>query len=96
MAGDVREWLEGLGLGKYAEAFAENEVELRTLPHLDQDDLKELGVALGHRKLMLAAIAELSPAAPTLQSEGRSATPRPIWPSGYAATGGAWRVNASR
>ena len=62
MANDIREWLEGLGLGRYAEAFAENEIELRSLPYLDQDDLKELGVALGHRKLMLAAIAELLPA----------------------------------
>jgi class 3 adenylate cyclase/predicted ATPase len=62
VAADIREWLEGLGLGKYAEAFAENEVELRALPHLDQDDLKELGVALGHRKLILAAVAELAAA----------------------------------
>ncbi len=65
MAADIREWLGGLGLGKYAEAFAENEVEFRALPHLDQDDLKELGVALGHRKLMLAAIAELAAARPS-------------------------------
>ncbi|MFQ5955672.1 MAG: adenylate/guanylate cyclase domain-containing protein, partial [Kiloniellales bacterium] len=57
MAGDVREWLEGFGLDKYAEAFVENGVDLRALPHLSEDDLKELGVLLGHRRILLAAIA---------------------------------------
>ena len=57
MAGDIREWLEGFGLDKYAEAFVENGVDLRALPHLSEDDLKELGVLLGHRRILLAAIA---------------------------------------
>ena len=49
MVRDIGEWLEGLGLGKYADAFAENDVEFRALLHLGEDDLKELGVSLGHR-----------------------------------------------
>ncbi len=60
MAGDIREWLEALGLGKYAETFIENDVDIRALPHLNRDDLKELGVSLGHRKVILAAISELN------------------------------------
>ena len=53
------EWLNGLGLGKYSKVFAENDVDLRALPHLNDADLQELGISLGHRKIMLAAIAKL-------------------------------------
>jgi class 3 adenylate cyclase/tetratricopeptide (TPR) repeat protein len=55
----IEDWLNGLGLGKYCKVFAENDVDLRALPHLNGADLQELGVSLGHRKVMLAAIAEL-------------------------------------
>ncbi len=34
-------WLEDLGLGKYAETFAENGIDLEILP---DDELKELGL----------------------------------------------------
>ncbi|MCH8217445.1 MAG: hypothetical protein IH892_11815 [Planctomycetes bacterium] len=44
MARDINEWLEGLELGRYAEAFAENEIDLRTLPHITENDLREIGV----------------------------------------------------
>src|SRR5271166_5571151 len=60
----VDDWLNGLGLGKYSKVFAENDVDLRALPHLNDADLQALGVSLGHRKVMLAAIAELRAAAP--------------------------------
>src|ERR1700683_304891 len=55
----IEDWLNGIGLGKYFKVFAENDVDLRALPHLNGADLQELGVSLGHRKIMLAAIAEL-------------------------------------
>ena len=56
----ITDWLEKLGLGQYAEQFAENEITLSILPDLTDADLKELGVAaLGHRRLLLRAIAEL-------------------------------------
>jgi class 3 adenylate cyclase/predicted ATPase len=55
------EWLETLGLGQYAGHFAENEITVSILPDLTDADLKELGVsALGHRRILLRAIAELS------------------------------------
>ena len=60
MAGDIREWLEGLGLGKYAEAFAENDVEFEVLSELNDDDLSQLGLSLGHRRKFLKAVAELT------------------------------------
>ena len=65
MSGDIEQWLEGLALGKYAEVFVDNDVDLRALPHLDRDDLKELGVSLGHRKVILAAIEAMNDARDT-------------------------------
>jgi class 3 adenylate cyclase len=61
---DIQEWLDGLGLAKYAEAFAENEIDFEVLGHLGENDLKELGLPLGPRKKLLAAIAELGVAEP--------------------------------
>ncbi len=58
VAGDIKEWLEGLNLGDYAEAFEENAIGLHLLPSLTDEDLREIGVAkLGHRKELLKAIA---------------------------------------
>ena len=56
----IEEWLSQLGLGKYVEAFAQNDVDLRALPHVTEADLQELGVSLGHRKIILAAISGLA------------------------------------
>src|SRR5215469_18605410 len=57
---DIADWLRGLGLERYEQAFRENEIDLRVLPELTADDLKELGVtAIGHRRLLLKAIAGL-------------------------------------
>ena len=56
----IADWLEKLGLGQYAQRFVENEITLSILSDLTDADLKELGVsALGHRRLLLRAIAEL-------------------------------------
>jgi class 3 adenylate cyclase len=58
---DIGDWLNRLGLGEYESAFRENAVDLAILPRLTASDLKELGVsAIGHRKKLLAAIAQLS------------------------------------
>jgi SAM domain (Sterile alpha motif) len=58
---DIEGWLRGLGLERYEQAFRENEIDLRVLPELTADDLKELGVAaIGHRRLLLKAIADLA------------------------------------
>ncbi len=61
MAEDVAAWLQGLGLGKYAEVFADNEIGFAALPHLSEDDLKELGLPMGPRKVVLDALSRLSP-----------------------------------
>ncbi|MEJ1160138.1 AAA family ATPase [Prosthecomicrobium sp. N25] len=57
---DVGDWLEGLGLGRYRSAFAENGVDAVVLRRLTAEDLKEIGVLpVGHRRLLLDAIAAL-------------------------------------
>jgi class 3 adenylate cyclase len=56
----VGDWLEKLGLGQYARRFAENDIDFSVLPHLTDADLEKIGVSLGHRRKILAAIAELS------------------------------------
>jgi class 3 adenylate cyclase len=56
----IEDWLSQLGLGKYIEAFVQNDVDLRALPHMKEADLQELGVSLGHRKIILAAINGLA------------------------------------
>ena len=46
-------------MSEYAERFAENKIDVSVLRHLTDQDLKEIGVPLGHRRKMLAAIGEL-------------------------------------
>ncbi|OWW04040.1 guanylate cyclase [Rhizobium sp. R72] len=70
----IGDWLGQLGLGKYAEAFVENDVDLRALPHVAESDLRELGVSLGHRKIILAAISRLAQQAPDEQPFGLAAS----------------------
>jgi class 3 adenylate cyclase len=60
MRQDINTWLRALGLGQYCDVFAAGDVDLRALPHLTETDLRELGVSLGHRKIILAAVAESS------------------------------------
>ena len=52
----IAEWLEKLGMSEYAQRFAENGIDIAALPHLTDQDLKDIGVLLGHRRIMLAAI----------------------------------------
>jgi class 3 adenylate cyclase len=60
---EIADWLTRLGLPEYARAFAENGIDVLVLPHLTDQDLKDIGVLLGHRRKMLAAIAQLPPSA---------------------------------
>ena len=61
----IADWLEKLGMSEYAERFAESDIDTSVLRDLTDQDLKELGVSLGHRRKMLRAIAELAGVAPT-------------------------------
>ena len=56
----IADWLERLGLVQYAQRFAENDISFSVLSDLTDQDLKEIGVSLGHRRQLLRAIAELT------------------------------------
>jgi hypothetical protein len=57
---NIGAWLRSLGLERYEPAFRDNEIDARVLPKLTADDLRELGVsAIGHRRMLLEAIATL-------------------------------------
>ena len=55
----IAEWLASIGLGEYSQCFAENAIDLSVVPDLTEQDLKDLGVLLGHRRKMLRAIADM-------------------------------------
>jgi class 3 adenylate cyclase/predicted ATPase len=57
---DIAEWLRGLGLEQYENAFRGNAIDVEVLRDLTADDIKELGVTpIGHRRRLLTAIAAL-------------------------------------
>ena len=55
----IADWLAKLGMSEYAERFAENGIDISVLSDLTDQDLKDIGVLLGHRRKMLRAIADL-------------------------------------
>jgi class 3 adenylate cyclase/tetratricopeptide (TPR) repeat protein len=58
---DIGQWLRGLGLQSYEQAFRTNGIDLDVLPQLTADDLKEIGVLpVGHRRKILDAIGKLA------------------------------------
>ena len=77
---DVAAWLQELGLERYAQAFLDNDIAPAVLPELTDQDLKDLGVSLGHRRLLLKAIKELrapAGAAPSFRPRRRARRPDP-------------------
>jgi class 3 adenylate cyclase/tetratricopeptide (TPR) repeat protein len=56
MSEDVTKWLGELGLGQYAIAFAESDIDWDLLPELDHETLMHIGVSSpGHRLRILKA-----------------------------------------
>jgi SAM domain (Sterile alpha motif) len=82
---DISACLQELGLECYVEAFQDNAVDARSLPHLTAEDLKEMAVAaIGHRRL-LKAIGQREASLPwpgaatqtATVDAGRASTPLP-------------------
>ena len=71
----IAEWLAALGMSEYAQRFAESDIDPSVLRDLTDQDLRELGVSLGHRRKMLRAIAELVDAAPVSSQTMAPAAP---------------------
>ena len=57
---DILQWLKEHGLGKYADLFVENEIDLDVLPHLTEADIDRLSLPTGSRRKLLVAITTLS------------------------------------
>jgi hypothetical protein len=83
---DLTAWLEAHGLGAYSEAFAANEIALGDLPLLSDADLRELGLPMGPRRRLIAAVATIG-ASPEVEAESTTSVnaparsmPRFRWP----------------
>ena len=75
----IAEWLAKIGLERYASAFVENDIDISVLRYLTDADLEKIGVSLGHRRKLLAAIAALADDAlvpPAAETKTRDAVER--------------------
>ena len=70
---NVATWLEQLGLGQYANVFADNAIDVDILSELTDEDLERMGVLLGHRKRMLREINAMPKTAGTAGHAAASA-----------------------
>ena len=80
-------WLRSLGLEQYEAAFHANAVDADVLRDLTDQDLKKLGVLLGHRRKLSRAIAGLDGA--LAPASAPRPTPLPIPPEAISAAAAA-------
>ena len=74
----ITEWLASLGMSEYAQCFADNRIDdASILRDLTDQDLKDIGVPLGHRRKMLRAIAEMVGTASTPIKSAAASEPKP-------------------
>ena len=71
---EIATWLGQIGLPEYVPIFAEHAIDREVLADLDDQDLRELGVPLGHRKRLLKAIAALREPAEETAGQGEAGT----------------------
>lgn len=76
----VRSWLEGLGLGDYAAVFEANRIDVEVLPHLTEQDLVDLGLPIGPRRKVIAAICSLGGMGVAEQPDSATTVDTPIGP----------------
>src|SRR5215475_11343735 len=57
---EIADWLEKLGMSEYTQSFTEQRIDVSVLRYLTDQDLKDIGMPLGHRRKILAAIGELT------------------------------------
>ena len=90
---DVGDFLRELGLQQYEATFRDNRIDIRVLPKLTAEDLKDLGVTMvGDRRVLLDAIAALrEPTAPLVKAGGEVPDAGLIQGTGAASTAEAER-----
>jgi class 3 adenylate cyclase len=74
---EVRKWLETVGLVQYADAFETNDIDMELLSQVDDQMLKDFGVASGgHRLRIRNAITKLSHSEPMVAAPPVQTTER--------------------
>ncbi|MGZ5910480.1 MAG: SAM domain-containing protein, partial [Reyranella sp.] len=53
----IEEWLARFDLSRFATMFRDNGIDLDVLAQLGDNDLRELGLSIGDRKRVLAAVS---------------------------------------
>ena len=74
MPAGVSAFLAGIGLGLLEDTFEEHDIDDVTLFELDEDDLKEMGVRMGPRRKLLAALRDAAASRPP-PATARAAAP---------------------
>ena len=72
----VSAFLASIGLGLLEDTFAEHDIDEVTLFELDENDLKEMGVRMGPRRKLLAALRDAAASRPP-PATARAAAPPP-------------------
>ena len=75
MSIQFQQWLKTIGLVQYADLFAVNDIDFRSVALLSDADLKELGLTLGHRRILFDATPGLNLAGENRSPSIISATP---------------------
>jgi class 3 adenylate cyclase/tetratricopeptide (TPR) repeat protein len=60
----IRQWLAGIGLEQYTEAFEREQIDPESAPYLSEENLKDLGLPMGPRVRFLSAIQAFAPVVP--------------------------------
>ena len=75
-------WLRAIGVPQYAPNFLEHHIDEALLPSLTAGDLRDIGIpSVGHRRLILNAIAALSKTTREESAEAPRAEPDTIYPT---------------
>ena len=61
--GTIRQWLAGIGLEQFAEAFEREQIDPDSVRYLTEANLKDLGLPMGPRASFLAAVQALASSA---------------------------------
>ena len=73
----IADWLKKPGMSEYAQRFADNDIDASVLRDLTDQYLKDIGVALGHRRKLLRAIAETVASTTTTPQATAASEPEP-------------------
>ena len=92
----IAEWLAKIGLERYSSAFVKNDIDISVLRYLTDADLEKIGVSLGHRRKLLAAIAKFDDGAsvqPAVEKKDPRRRRAPPADADYGPCGAAARLS---